>query len=247
MCAGADFGVGAALRSLLTPPGFPLLNSSVSWLLWQLADSAFPAGGFAHSGGLEAAWQQGEIRSRSDLAGFLEANLNQLGHGALPFVNEAHAAPERLAELDQWADAFLSNHVVHRASRLQGQAWLTATERSFPGPALTAVYNQVRDQGLSGHFAPIFGVVLRLLEVRRTEAIQLFLFLALRGGIASAVRLGIIGPLEAQATQFRLAPYAAEMARCGERLTLADVAQTAPILDLLHGAHDRLYSRLFQT
>ena len=27
-----------------------------SWLVWQIADSGFPTGGFAHSGGLEAAW-----------------------------------------------------------------------------------------------------------------------------------------------------------------------------------------------
>jgi urease accessory protein len=36
------------------------------WLLWQLADSAFPTGGFAHSGGLEAAWQHGEIRNSAE-------------------------------------------------------------------------------------------------------------------------------------------------------------------------------------
>jgi urease accessory protein UreF len=31
------------------------------------------------------------------------------------------------------------------------------------------------------------------------------------------------------------------------RLTLADIAQTAPLLDLWQGAQDRLYSRLFQS
>jgi urease accessory protein len=43
---------------------------TTDWLLWQLADSAFPTGGFAHSFGLEAAWQQGEVNAAS-LASFL--------------------------------------------------------------------------------------------------------------------------------------------------------------------------------
>ena len=56
--------------------------------LWQLADSAFPTGGFAHSAGLEAAWQHGEVRNRSELQGYLLASLHQLGRAALPFVAE---------------------------------------------------------------------------------------------------------------------------------------------------------------
>jgi urease accessory protein UreF len=34
--------------------------------------------------------------------------------------------------------------------------------------------------------------------------------------------------------------------RCGE-LTADDLAQTAPVIDILQGGHDRLYSRLFQS
>src|SRR4029434_10204435 len=102
---------------------------SDTWLLWQLADSAFPTGGFAHSGGLEAAWQHGEVRNRGELRGWLETSLQQIARASVPFVNAAHSEPERLEELDQICDAFTSNHVANRASRLQGRAFLAAVDR----------------------------------------------------------------------------------------------------------------------
>jgi len=78
------------------------------WLLWQLADSAFPTGGFAHSSGLEAAYQQGEVRGRDELRAFLETSLRQQFHFALPFVVGAHRKPEELRELDAWFDTLTS-------------------------------------------------------------------------------------------------------------------------------------------
>ncbi len=54
-----------------------------NWLIWQLADSSYPAGGFAHSSGLEAAWQQGEVTG-DGLADYIQASLTQLGHSQLP-------------------------------------------------------------------------------------------------------------------------------------------------------------------
>ena len=108
-------------------------QTSISdFILWQLADSAFPTGGFAHSLGLEAAWQHGEVRNRTDLASFIEAGLQQLGHAALPFVTAAFDAPEKLSEFDQLCDVFTTNHVANRASRAQGRAFLSAVERIFP-------------------------------------------------------------------------------------------------------------------
>ena len=90
-------------------------------LVWQLVDSAFPTGAFAHSLGLESAWQHGEVMSRDDLRRFVEATILQAASGALPLVNAAHREPSRLAELDALNDAFLTNAVANRASRQQGR------------------------------------------------------------------------------------------------------------------------------
>ena len=100
---------------------------SDDWLLWQLADSAFPTGGFAHSSGLEAAWQHGELRGAPELKNFIEASLDQLGHGSLPFMHAAFDEPDNFPEFDRVNESFLTNHVANRASRLQGQALLPQT------------------------------------------------------------------------------------------------------------------------
>ncbi len=209
-----------------------------TWLLWQLGDSAFPTGGFAHSAGLEAAWQHGEVRNRVELRSWLDASLEQLAHAALPFVNAAHQEPDRLAEFDQLCDAFTPNHVANRASRIQGRALLVAVERAFQSPIEMPAF---------GHLAPVFGVATSALQVPHADAVRLFVFMHLRGVIAAAVRLNIVGPMEGQTIQHRLAEKAEVVARRSETLTLDDLAQTAPLLDLWQGAHDRLYSRLFQT
>ena len=237
----------------------PAKTPHPDWLLWQLADSAFPTGGFAHSGGLEASWQHGEIRNRTDLASFLDASLLQVGHAALPLVNAAHLEPERIVELDQLCDAFTPNHVANRASRLQGRALLMGAEKAFePVPGNHRNTSAPKEESTLGgeglplgppfaHLAPIFGAVTRRLNGPRADAMRLFLFMHGRSLVASAVRLNIVGPMEGQAIQFRLSSQAEAVARRATRLTLDDLAQTAPLLEVWQGAQDRLYSRLFQS
>lgn len=206
---------------------------------WQLADSAFPAGGFAHSGGLEAAWQHGQVFNTLELGAFIETSLRQLGHASLPFVTAAHDHPAGLAPLDQSCDTFITSQVANRASRLQGRAFLSSTEKIFPG----------RYKALApfGHFAPVFGAISRSLGVERSRAARLFFFLHLRGLIAAGIRLGIVGPMEGQALQHRLSPVAGEILATCEVLTVAEATQTAPLLEIWQGTQDRLYSRLFQS
>ena len=234
-------------------------NATADWLLWQVIDSALPTGGFAHSNGLESAWQHGEVRNRGELQDFVQASLRQIGRATLPFVTAAWNEPDRFAEWDDLFDAFTTNHVANRASRSQGKALLTAIQRIFDlemrnsesdieagvPSAFSAV--ELKVQPACGHLAPVFGSCLRQLGVSVETTGRSFFFTHLRAVFAAAVRLNIVGPMEAQMLQRRLSCDAeAILVKC-EHLSLADIAQTDPLLDLWQGAQDRLYSRLFQS
>lgn len=216
-----------------------------AFLLWQLADSAFPTGGFAHAGGLEAAVQLGAVAGGEGLARFAEEAIwNAAGFG-LPFVSAAHASPEALPDLDHRCDAFTPSHVANRASRAQGEALLRAAAAAFGGGA-AELASLARRERLPCHLAPVQGAVAARLGVALPDARRLYLFLQLRGIVSAAVRLGLVGPLEAQGVQAGLANVA-EAAAAGADAAPEDAAQTTPLLDLYQGHQDRLYSRLFRS
>ena len=242
---------GHASRSMDPPTQIfsapPRLRGEEQWLLWQLADSAFPTGGFAHSGGLEAAWQQGEVRGSEALTEYLRSSLLQLARTSMPFTFAAFAGKQEFMAIDMLCDAFLSNHVANRASRLQGQAFLTSAERIFALDEITAFRTELLSRELPGHFATVFGVIARFLRIESAVGARLFVFTQMRGSISAAVRLNIVGPGEGQAIQHRLTNEAENAALLFGEVPMAEATQSAPLLDLWQGTQDRLYSRLFQT
>jgi urease accessory protein len=219
----------------------------MNYLLWQLADSGFPSGGFAHSGGLEAAMQRGFVRDRASVRAFAEHAVLQAARGALPLASAAHRDQARLTELDRLSDAFLSSPVANRASCAQGRALLSSAVRSFPDAPLAAIEDRVRLDALAAHHAPLFGTIMRALGLELGDAQRLFLYSSARAVGAAAVRLGLIGAYDAQELQTSLAPrFEQMMERLGD-LDPLDISQAAPLIDLCQSTHDRLYSRLFQS
>jgi urease accessory protein len=214
-------------------------------LVWQVVDSAFPIGGFAHSLGLEAAVQAGDVPDRDALSRFVRSALLQAGYGVLPLVTAAVRQPERLAELDALADAFLTNPVVNRASRVQGRTLVATCVRVWPSHATRAVQSSMA--ALAGHAAPLTGVAFRAIGLPLWTIQEIVLFAVARGVLSAAVRLGVIGSYDAQRLQHESSVQQGfVLERCSD-LDLDHLAQPAPILDLVHASHDRLYSRLFQS
>lgn len=215
------------------------------WLAWQVVDSAFPTGTFAHSWGLEAAWHQGEIETPGALEAFVHASVQQAAHASMPLVNAAYRETDRLESLDELANAFLLNAVANRASRIQGRTLVTTACRVWSSAALTDLAK--RAQSLCAHVAPLTGATFRAVGLPLPTVQRATLYATARGVLSAAVRLGIVGSYEAQRMQYAcgdtLERLAARCADLGEN----DLVQTAPVIDLLQAGHDRLYSRLFQS
>ncbi|MEO5741786.1 MAG: urease accessory UreF family protein [Vicinamibacterales bacterium] len=219
----------------------------MDFLVWQLIDSNFPSGGFAHSAGLEAAVQHGHVIDAGGVRGFAGQALAQLGRSALPLVTAAHRCREAVEELDELCDVFLSNPIGNRASRAQGRALLTAVARSFPEAEIANIAEGVRINAAAGHYAPLFGALFSVLGVDLIDTQRAFLFITLRGVSSAAVRLGLIGAYEAQTIHAGLAPHIDTVIHACGALPPHAIAQTAPLIDLFQSTHDRLYSRLFQS
>lgn len=122
---------------------------SNDWAIWQMVDSLYPTGGFAHSVGLEAAVQERIVTktptstTASPLNQFLRSTLHQTANFALPIVYTMHSAVEggigssskvegvgenaivaSFLEVNAHATALFSNHVAKKASFAQGAAML---------------------------------------------------------------------------------------------------------------------------
>lgn len=215
-----------------------------NWLLLQLADGTFPSGGFAHSAGLEAATVLGGVAvSSAGLASFLESSLRQAGRASLPFVRAATVDPGRLAELDEAFDATLPLSGPNRSSRAQGRALASAGSRIWE--ALLPIAEHTR-RG-PGHHAPVFGAVFGTLGMGPDDTLAAYLHSSARSILSAAVRLGLLGPLEAQRLQAERAPLLDTILEGARSLEPAQAAQTAPLLEIYAALHERLDGRMFQS
>lgn len=215
------------------------------WLAMQLADSAFPAGGLAHAGGIEAALAFGHVRGRDGLADWIGRSLDAAGELAVPLCAAGWDDPANWKELDLLADALITGQVANRASRAQGQGLLAAVAGAFGDERIRVMRGAALRERRPAHLAPACGAVGRILGLDRDTVLRLHVHGLLRALVGAAVRLNAIGPLDGQALQRSLASRAEAAVQRGAVLPLAEAAAIDPVLDLVQGNQDRLYSRLF--
>jgi urease accessory protein len=115
------------------------------------------------------------------------------------------------------------------------------------GPALHALRPGFKERGLPLHFLPALAASLRAADLSLAEGQTLLLHLALRDQLGAAVRLGLVGSLQAQGLHRASLPLAERL-----RLRHAETPhhrsrRSAPMIDMAQAGHPYLYSRLFQS
>jgi urease accessory protein len=217
-------------------PFFQMTRSA----LLLLADSRFPAGAHAHSGGLESAAAAGRVHDADSLHAFLIGRLNSAALVAASFAAAAchceNAAT--LEEIDHEYDVRLLSPTLRLSSRRLGRQLLRTARATWPVPRL-GLLDALAAEG--PHQPVALGVVCAAAGIAPEDAALCAVQGTLTVPADAAIRLLGLNPEEVSGVLAKLAPAADRTA--AKALTLARMAQLkndfgmlpalgSPLLDL---------------
>jgi urease accessory protein len=207
--------------------------------LLQLSDSVFPTGAYAFSDGLETYTQSRRVHDAATLSEILETQL-KLGWGCCDAPACALAWDGH--DLEMINDILMAIKIIEgpRTSSLRVGLGLERAARTV-WPEL--------ELGLpiQAHHALVFGVLARVLEIPKREAITGFVSGWLLGKATSATRLFKLGGLEAQRIVSNLEPMILETIDHAMHAQPEDIQSFTPALDIAARAQFDLPVRLFQS
>ncbi|MFU0504717.1 urease accessory protein UreF [Pseudaminobacter sp. NGMCC 1.201702] len=214
----------------------------------QHADGQFPSGGFAFSQGLEASSSLADRLGEFDFARFVEGQIlyrwAESDRVALVRAHRLAGKLEEIAELDREVEASTFTEGLRAGSRRNGLALLTAHQRL--GTAGAASYRAlIRTGSACGHLAVVQGLLWRTLDLDEDTAVAMGGYQMVASLATAAVRLGVIGAIEAQAAIGRALPLieAASAAPVADDEPLRSFTPLCEIAVALHGASgQRLFS-----
>lgn len=221
-------------------------NDSLAALL-LLGDGRFPAGGYAHSGGLEPTIRAGRVHDAPTLEAFLLGRAATAGLVAAGVAATACGAvtdddDARLAALDPELDARMPSAAQRGTSRQLGRQMLRVMQAIRPDARFERL-------GRIPHQPIVLGVAAACFGLGRSGAAMLALHESIAGPGAAAVKLLSLDPFDAHATLVRVGATLDGFARTAVAAShgeLADLpADGAPLLDLAAEAHSGEEIRLF--
>lgn len=211
------------------------------------ADGAFPSGGFAFSQGLEARAALAADFGPFDLAAFLADLVLRRWVGAdrvaLVRAHRVHLDLDRVAEIDDEVEASTACEHLRAGSRRNGVAFLTAHQR-LATPGASAYRRRVREGAAAGHLAVVQGCLWAGLGLDEDTASAMGGYVAVSGPATAAIRLGLVGAIEAQTA---VAAVTTTLAAACRRPVADDEPFSAflPLVEIACARHAAGNARLF--
>ena len=223
---------------------------------FQLADSAFPAGLYAFSHGLETAAQEGHVRTAAGLERLVGDWLAwQVGPGDAVLVAAAHDAAAAgdtpaLLEIDAWGAATKLAREAREASVKTGRRLLATAVTLAPRALTLHLLARAVTRGQSpGTYPAAFGATAEALGVGQLEAVLADLHGAATAMLGAALRLLRVDHQQTQAILRRLAPLLADIAAaaCASASGWRAIQPCAPFAEVLQMRHEAAHVRLFMS
>jgi urease accessory protein len=168
--------------------------------LLVLVDGRLPAGGYAHSGGVEAFVRRGELHDLATLRDLLATRLETIGFCdatvAVAALLEGHAGTDRWDRLDAEAGARIASPALRTTSRILGRQLVRTARRMWPDPRLDGV-SRVHTDG--PHHAVALGAAGLAARLDAGDVAAAALYGAIAGPATAAVRLLGLDPVDAHA------------------------------------------------
>jgi len=211
---------------------------------------AYPIGGFSYSHGIEMAVEQGLLRNRADLAGYIGAVLAD-GAAAVdgPLLaaawRAAHARDE--AALDAVAilgAAFRGTAETALESLQQGDSFARITQSAWPDARFAAF--AARHPGRLAH-AVTFGAAAGFCTLPLRAACYAYLSGFVANLVSAGVRLVPLGQTDGQIATAALVADVTRATDVALATSLDAMGSAAPMLDLFSMAHETQYTRLFRS
>lgn len=170
-------------------------------LALQHADSQFPSGGFAFSQGLEASSQTEGRLGKFDLENFVRAQIaHRWAEADRVAVMRAHRCKGVLtavADLDAEVEASTFSDLLRIGSRRNGIGLLTSHVR-IGTPGAKRYRLMVRSRSAYGHLPIVQALLWSSLGVDEQTATLMSGYQAASSLTTAAVRLGLVGAIDAQ-------------------------------------------------
>ncbi len=221
--------------------------------LLQFADGLFPAGGFAHSFGLETYVQEGRVRDRGGLEAFVAAHLEGSAGPcdavavALATRMGAVADVAGIVSLDERLDAMKCVPEFRAASRQMGRQTLRAAAGFDADPVLTELLRAVDDGLAPGHHAVAFGWALGRAGADPERAAAAYLYSTAALLVGAGLRLVALGQIDGQRALAAMRPRIERLAAAAAAKTIDDMWSFNPGLELAGLRHAALDMRLFRS
>jgi urease accessory protein len=221
--------------------------------LVQFADGLFPAGGFAHSFGLETYTQDGRVSDRAGLEAFVVAHLEGAAGPAdavaVAVAVRAAAVADQPAwlELDGRLEAMKTVPEFRAGSRQMGRQTARVAAAVAPDPFVATLARAIEDGLTPGHHAAVFGAALGRRGVDAEPAAAAFLYSTAALLVGAGLRLIALGQLDGQKVLTAVLPRVAQLAATAAVTPVGEMWSFTPALELAGLRHAGLEMRLFRS